>query len=92
MNNEVHKSIVDSHPCKILFKIVLSLQFNMETNYLHIWPRKEFMMIGLPNGEDKTFVVTLFMPFEIFEKIKTERQLVDFFQTKFPDSIPLIGE
>ena len=68
------------------------LQFNMETNYLHIWPRKEFMMIGLPNNEDKSFVVTLFMPFEMFEKIKTQRQLLNFFQEKFPDSLPLIGE
>lgn len=24
-------------------------EFLMETNYLHIWPRKEFMLIALPN-------------------------------------------
>ena len=64
----------------------------MEVNYLHIWPRKEFMLIGLPNNEDKSFVMTLFMPFNIFESIKTERQLVNFWQEKFPDSLPLIGE
>ena len=49
-------------------------------------------MIGLPNNADKSFVVTLFMPFEIFEEIKTQRQLINFFQARFPDSIPLIGE
>ena len=63
----------------------------MEKNYLHIWPRNEFMMIALPNL-DKSFTCTLFMPFEIFSKIKTEEDLMNFFNEKFPDSIPLMGE
>lgn len=63
----------------------------METNYLHIWPRNEFMMIALPNL-DKSFTCTLFMPFEIFNSIKTEEDLMNFFRDKFPDSIPLMGE
>ncbi len=37
--------------------------FAMPPNYLHIWPRGQFMMIALPN-QDKTFTVTLFMPTE----------------------------
>uniref|UniRef100_A0A8C2TLQ3 Kynurenine 3-monooxygenase n=1 Tax=Coturnix japonica TaxID=93934 RepID=A0A8C2TLQ3_COTJA len=65
--------------------------FAMEPNYLHIWPRNTFMMIALPNM-DKSFTCTLFMPFEEFEKLKTGEQVLDFFQTYFPDSIPLIGE
>ncbi|XP_030310125.1 kynurenine 3-monooxygenase isoform X3 [Calypte anna] len=65
--------------------------FAMEPNYLHIWPRNTFMMIALPNM-DKSFTCTLFMPFEEFEKLKTEEQVLDFFQTHFPDAIPLIGE
>ncbi|XP_064174169.1 kynurenine 3-monooxygenase [Anguilla rostrata] len=65
--------------------------FAMEPNYLHIWPRNTFMMIALPN-QDKTFTCTLFMPFEDFEKITTEEEVMGFFQTYFPDSIPLIGE
>lgn len=32
------------------------------------------------------------MPFEEFEKLMTGEQVLDFFQTYFPDSIPLIGE
>ena len=39
-------------------------EFVMEPNYLHIWPRGSFMMIGLPN-QDKSFTVTLFMPTEV---------------------------
>lgn len=62
----------------------------MEVNYLHIWPRGTFMMIALPN-QDGSYTVTLFMPFANFEKIKTDRELINFFQENFPDSIDLIG-
>ncbi|XP_067404894.1 kynurenine 3-monooxygenase isoform X3 [Emydura macquarii macquarii] len=65
--------------------------FAMEQNYLHIWPRNTFMMIALPNL-DKSFTCTLFMPFEDFERLTTGDQVLDFFQTYFPDSIPLIGQ
>ncbi|RUS70249.1 hypothetical protein EGW08_021994, partial [Elysia chlorotica] len=65
-------------------------EYAMETNYLHIWPRNEFMMIALPNL-DKSFTTTLFMPFEIFESLDTEEKLMQFFEEKFPDSIKLIG-
>ena len=65
-------------------------QFAMEINYLHIWPRQTFMLIALPNL-DKSYTVTLFMPFRQFESIQTEHQLIDFFETYFPDSISLIG-
>ncbi|XP_004711821.1 kynurenine 3-monooxygenase [Echinops telfairi] len=63
----------------------------MEPNYLHIWPRNTFMMIALPNM-NKSFTCTLFMPFEEFEKLLTGSDVLDFFKTYFPDSIPLIGE
>ena len=66
--------------------------FAMFTNALHIWPRGDFMMIALPNP-DKTFTVTLFMPWDGengFNQIKTEQQLMAFFESTFPDSIPLM--
>lgn len=66
-------------------------QFAMEGDHLHIWPRDEFMMIALPN-QDKSFTVTLFMPFASFNSIKTSDELLDFFNTHFADSIALIGE
>jgi len=65
--------------------------FSMEVNYLHIWPRNTFMMIALPN-QDKTFTLTLFMPYWIFDEIKTDSDILDFFEREFPDSIPLIGK
>lgn len=63
--------------------------FAMEPNYLHIWPRGSFMMIALPNL-DHSFTVTLFMPFKIYNQIDDEQKLIHFFQTNFPDAIPLI--
>jgi kynurenine 3-monooxygenase len=49
------------------------------------------MMIALPN-QDRTWTVTLFMPFENFSEIKTPDDLLEFFGNHFADSIPLIGE
>ncbi|EPB87261.1 hypothetical protein HMPREF1544_05983 [Mucor circinelloides 1006PhL] len=65
--------------------------FALDPNHLHIWPRHTFMLIALPNP-DFSFTCTLFMPFQMFEDIKTEDQLLSFFQENFNDSIPLIGE
>ncbi|XP_065655963.1 kynurenine 3-monooxygenase [Hydra vulgaris] len=65
-------------------------EFAMEINYFHIWPRNEFMMIGLPN-QDKSFTLTLFMPLDKFDCITSEQDIINFFEQEFPDSIPLIG-
>lgn len=64
----------------------------MDKNVLHIWPRNTFMMIALPNAEDNSFVVTLFMPFEIFESLKSDQDLIQLFEKYFPDALPLIGK
>lgn len=62
----------------------------MPVNYLHIWPREEFMLIALPNA-DATFTVTLFMPVERFERLRSPDAVVSFFESTFPDFVPLIG-
>lgn len=64
--------------------------FQMPANYLHIWPRGEFMMIALPN-QDCSWTVTLFMPFRNFKSLDSENKLIAFFEKYFPDSIALIG-
>ncbi|MFN8289761.1 MAG: NAD(P)/FAD-dependent oxidoreductase [Chitinophagaceae bacterium] len=69
-------------------------EFAMEVNALHIWPRKDYMLIALPNL-DKTFTCTLFFPFEgaaSFEKLKTEAQVKEFFEKTFPDAVPLMPD
>ena len=93
--------------------------FLMEKNALHIWARRSFMMIALPNF-DGSFTCTLFLAFEgenSFEslvrtasgsdllnsnvlessiKVKPSAtadgsdKLLEFFQTNFPDAIPLM--
>lgn len=66
-------------------------EYAMEVNYLHIWARNEFMMIALPNL-DKTYTVTLFMPFDMYKELTTEKKVLDFFKKTFPDAVPLLGE
>lgn len=66
--------------------------FQMEKNALHIWPRKSFMMIALPNI-DGSYTCTLFWPFEgpsSFEAIRDRDDLRRFFDQQFPDAVPLM--
>ncbi len=66
----------------------------LRNDCLHIWPRGEFMMIGLPNP-DGSFTCTLFMAFEgevSFEKIKSEADVHAFFDRYFPDAKALMPE
>ncbi|XP_071549327.1 kynurenine 3-monooxygenase isoform X1 [Panulirus ornatus] len=65
-------------------------EFAMPPNYLHIWPRGKFMMIALPN-QDRTWTVSLFMPFEIYDEINTPELLLEFFKANYPDAIDMIG-
>lgn len=66
--------------------------FQMEKNALHIWARHSFMMIALPNF-DGSFTCTLFLAHKgenSFEQLTDETSLMNFFQTNFADSIPLM--
>jgi kynurenine 3-monooxygenase len=68
--------------------------FAMEPHALHIWPRGGYMMIALPN-RDGSFTCTLFWPFSglnSFEAVRTEDQIWSFFQTSFPDAVPLMPD
>ncbi|NNF08141.1 MAG: kynurenine 3-monooxygenase, partial [Candidatus Eisenbacteria bacterium] len=68
--------------------------FKLEKNALHIWPRRSFMMIALPNA-DGTFTCTLFWPFtgpNSFDSLKTEAEVKQFFDETFPDAVPLMPD
>jgi kynurenine 3-monooxygenase len=61
--------------------------YKLDKNALHIWPRGRFMLIALANA-DGSFTCTLFMPFEgesSFEKLNTDEDVINFFQSTFPD-------
>jgi kynurenine 3-monooxygenase len=66
--------------------------WRMEKNALHIWPRKSFMMIALPNP-DGSFTCTLFWEFEgprSFATTKSDEDVRQFFADEFPDAVPLM--
>src|SRR6266487_746043 len=66
--------------------------WQIEKNALHIWPRKSFMMIALPNP-DGSFTCTLFWEFEgrrSFTTTKTDDDVRRFFDEEFPDAVPLM--
>ncbi|KAA9331887.1 FAD-dependent oxidoreductase [Adhaeribacter soli] len=66
--------------------------WQLEKNALHIWPRGQYMMIALPNL-DGSFTCTLFFPYEgqhSFSALKTEADVMKFFQEVFPDAVPLM--
>ena len=66
----------------------------LETHALHIWPRGNYMLIALPNI-DGTFACILFLPFEgsdSFEGLTKDALVQEFFQTRFPDVVPLMPD
>ncbi len=61
----------------------------LETNALHIWPRKDFMLIALPNP-DGTFTCTLFLNYEgepSFTSLKERSDVEAFFAANFADAM-----
>jgi len=66
----------------------------LETHALHIWPRGNHMLIALPNI-DGTFACILFLPFEgkdSFASLAAQEQVMQFFQSRFPDTVPLMPQ
>jgi kynurenine 3-monooxygenase len=64
----------------------------LHKNALHIWPRKNFMLIALPNL-DGSFTCTLFFQFDgpiSFSSLKTNEDVSTFFLEYFPDVVPLM--
>src|SRR5256885_2546377 len=68
--------------------------WRMAKEALHIWPRKSFMMIALPNP-DGSFTCTLFWEFEgprSFASTKTDNDVRRFFDEEFPDAVTLMPD
>jgi len=66
--------------------------WRMEKNALHIWPRKSFMMIALPNP-DGSFTCTLFWEFKgprSFQTTNSDDEVRRFFEEEFPDAVPVM--
>ena len=66
----------------------------LETNALHIWPRKDFMLIALPNP-DGTFTCTLFLNYSgepSFESLQDRASVENFFATYFADALDYLED
>ncbi|NND71730.1 MAG: FAD-dependent monooxygenase [Rhodothermales bacterium] len=66
----------------------------LDNNALHIWPRKSYMLIALPNL-DGTFTLTLFMPNEgdiSFARYADARSAKKFFEADFADALSLMPD
>jgi kynurenine 3-monooxygenase len=66
----------------------------VETHALHIWPRGNHMLIALPNI-DGTFACILFLPFEgveSFSSLTTQAEVLQFFESRFPDASALMPQ
>ena len=64
----------------------------IEKNALHIWPRKDFMLIALPNP-DGSFTLTLFFSKSgelSFDSLDTIEKAEEFFSTYFADALALM--
>jgi kynurenine 3-monooxygenase len=69
-------------------------QFALKKEALHIWPRKNFMLIALPNV-DGSFTCTLFFPFEgkpSFASLQTDSDIEDFLKTNFASAYSLFED
>jgi kynurenine 3-monooxygenase len=67
---------------------------SLDPNALHVWPRRGFMLIALPNT-DGSFTATLFLPRagpSGFSSLRSERAVRVFFSREFPDVAPLMPD
>ena len=67
-------------------------EYQLDKNSLHIWPRKGYMLIALPNL-DGSFTVTLFLNKEgqpSFASLTDRSAVQEFFSAQFPDVTRLI--
>lgn len=81
-----------AHGYKELTIPARSGDFALDPNFLHIWPRKRFMLMALPNT-DQSFTCTLFFPFEgqlSFAELRTTADIQALFEREFADVIPVM--
>lgn len=92
--NTIHTSEGEllAHRYKELTIPAKSDEYAIDPNSLHIWPRKNYMLIALPNL-DKTFTCTLFLPAHgdsSFDQLVSKEAVTHFFKESFPDILPLM--
>ncbi len=77
-----------------LSAVSVSGRHALDPNALHVWPRRGFMLIALPNT-DGSFTATLFLPRggpSGFSSLRSERAVQEFFSREFADVLPLMPD
>ena len=99
----VEKGYIKQHDYQILshgykelfFPALAGGEYAIEKNALHIWPRKEFMLIALPNPGG-SFTVTLFLAHKgkekSFETLLSPEKLETFFKENFADALEIMPD
>jgi len=65
----------------------------LDKNALHLWPRKDFILMALPNS-DGSFTCTLFLDYQgktSFESLNNNETVNAFFVQHFADVLPLLN-
>ncbi len=89
---DYHQYYINCGYKELTIPATASGDYAMEINALHIWPRKDYMLIALPN-QDKSFTCTLFFPFEgetSFSKLDKPDKVKSFFESSFSDAVALM--
>ena len=64
----------------------------MDHNVLHVWPRGDCLLLAMANA-DGAFTCTCVLPFEgerSFAALKSETDVLEFFNTHFTDAVPMM--
>ncbi|MGK2862769.1 MAG: FAD-dependent oxidoreductase [Chitinophagaceae bacterium] len=89
---DYHQYYINCGYKELTIPATASGDFAMKINALHIWPRRDYMLIALPNL-DKTFTCTLFFPFDgaaSLSGLDTQEKVKIFFERTFPDAAALM--
>jgi kynurenine 3-monooxygenase len=87
-----HQQVMDGGYKELAIPAGPNSSFLIEKNALHVWPRRDSLLIAIPNP-DGSFTCNLTLPFKgevSFASLKTPSDVMNFFQSRFPDVIPLI--
>ncbi len=89
---DYHQYYINCGYKELTIPATASGDFAMKINALHIWPRRDYMLIALPNL-DKTFTCTLFFPFDgaaSLSGLDSHEKVKIFFERTFPDAAALM--
>ncbi len=87
-----HQQVMDGGYKELTIPAGPNGSFLLEKNALHIWPRPDSLLIAIPNL-DGSFTCNLTLALKggvSFASLKTPSDVMNFFQSRFPDVFPLI--